>query len=265
MDAETGRVALSLRERGPGHAVIHALLSQPEMLRPRGSVARLFGLSPLTEQGKPWYQGALGEIAVGKMLSKLGPRWVVMHALPVGKRGSDIDHLVVGSAGVFTINTKNHSRQRVWVMDRNVLVAGQRSDHVRNGEFEASRVAKLLGAVLGWPVPVRSIVAVVDSARLDIKQQPAGVEVLEAHRLVRSLKKRRPVLTGEELARIERVVGAPVTWRYQPDDEADLDRRQAFKDLQSEIRRAARRRVMWATGVVGAVVLVVLVTVTQLI
>ena len=167
-------------------------------------------------------------------------------------------------SGVFTINTKNHSGQRVWVMDRNVLVAGQRSDHVRNGAFEASRVGKLLGEVLGWPVHVRSIVAVVDPARLDVKQQPAGVEVLEARKLVRSLKKRRPVLSDEELARIERVMGAAATWRYQPDGEADLDRRQAFKNLQSAIRQAKRRRVMWTTGVVGAVVVLILIVVTQL-
>jgi hypothetical protein len=187
-----------------------------------------------------------------------------MHAVPVGRRGADIDHLVVGSAGVFTVNTKNHARQRVWVMDRSVLVAGQRCDHIRNGEHEASRVAKMLGGVLGWPVHVRSIVAVVDAAQLDIRQRPAGVEVLEARKLVRWLKKRKPVLTDEELAQVERVIGAPMTWRYQPDAEADLDRRQIFDDLRSEIRQARRRRILWASGLIVLVVLAALVVVSQL-
>lgn len=264
MEEEIGTAVLSLRERGPGHAVIHALLSQPEMLRPRGSVGRLLGLSPLTEQGMHWYQGALGEIAVGRMLSKLGERWVVMHAVPIGVRGSDIDHLVVGSAGVFTVNTKHHAGQRVWVMDRSILVAGQRCDHIRNGEFEASRVAKLLSGVLGWPVHVRSIVAILDPAQLDIRQRPAGVEVLEARKLVRSLKKRGPVLTDGELAQIEQVVGAPATWRYQPEAEADLDRQRVFDDLRTEVRRARWRRRMWAFGLFGVFVVASIVVLLQL-
>ncbi|MBG6212216.1 hypothetical protein RCH23_000129 [Cryobacterium sp. CAN_C3] len=43
------------------------------------------------------------------MLSKLGPEWTVLHAVPVGSGSSDIDHVVIGPAGVFTINTKNHT------------------------------------------------------------------------------------------------------------------------------------------------------------
>jgi hypothetical protein len=264
MGQENEAAVLSLRERRPGHAVIHALLCQPGMLRPRGSAARLFGRSPLTEQGMSWYRGALGELAVGRMLSKLGTRWVIMHAVPVGLHGADIDHLIVGSAGVFTVNTKNHAGKRIWVMDRSFLVAGQRCHHIRNSEHEASRVAKTLGGALGRPVHVRSIVAVVDPAQLDIRQRPAGVEVLEARKLVRWLKKRKPVLTDEELAQIKQVIGVPATWRYQPDAQADLDRRQLFDDLQSEIRQAVRRRTLSASILTVLVVLAALVAVSQL-
>ena len=224
---------LGLRERGPGHAVIHAVLCQAGMLRSRGRIARMFGVSPLAE------------LAVGEMLAKLGPRWMVLHAVPVGRRGADIDHVVVGPAGVFTVNTKNHSGQSVWVFDRHLMVAGTRCDHVRNSEHEASRAAKLLSSALGWPVPVRAVVAVFEPARLNIKCQPPAVDVLEARKLVRWLKRKPDVLNEAQLAEIESVIGTPSTWRQQPDPDADLDRRQAFKDLQSETRRARLRRVAW--------------------
>ncbi len=43
------------------------------------------------------------------------PRWRVLHAIPVGERGSDIDHLAIGPAGVFTINAKYHAGAKIWV------------------------------------------------------------------------------------------------------------------------------------------------------
>jgi hypothetical protein len=224
------------------------------MLRSRGRVARMFGVSPLTEEGRKWFRGALAELAVGAMLAKLGPRWTVLHAVPVGRRGADIDHVVVGPAGVFTVNTKNHSGQNVWVLDRQLYVAGTPCNHVRNSEHEATRAARLLSSALGWPVPVRAVVAVFEPARLDIKRQPPGVDVVEARKLVRWLKRKPDVLSDAQLAEIESVIGTPSTWRQQPDVDADLDRRQAFKALQSEKRRADLRRLAWALVFMMAVV-----------
>jgi hypothetical protein len=212
----------------------------------------MFGISPLTEEGRNWFRGALAELAVGEMLAKLGPRWTVLHAVPVGRRGADIDHVVVGPAGVFTVNTKNHSGQNVWVLDRQLYVAGTPCNHVRNSEHEATRAAKLLSSALGWPVPVRAVVAVFDPARLNIRRQPPAVDVIEARKLVRWLKRKPDVLSDAQLAEIESVIGTPATWRQRHDPDADLDRRQAFKDLQSETRHARRRRVSWALLLMAA-------------
>ena len=54
---------------------------------------RLLGRSPLGTESRPWYIGAEGEIAVGRELDELPPGWTVLHAVPVGTRGSDIDHV----------------------------------------------------------------------------------------------------------------------------------------------------------------------------
>jgi hypothetical protein len=76
-----------------------------------------------------WRIGADGEEKVAAQFDKVAgkdPRWQFIHAIPVGTRGSDIDHLVVGPGGVFTVNAKNHPNAKVWVGGDTFLVNGHR-------------------------------------------------------------------------------------------------------------------------------------------
>lgn len=104
-----------LKERMAGHSVIEKLLADREGQRPPSLLGRIFGADPLSPEDHRWYKGALGEIAVGRLLERLGAEWTVLHAVPVGTGASDIDHILIGPAGVFTLNTKNHTDQAVWV------------------------------------------------------------------------------------------------------------------------------------------------------
>lgn len=67
----------------------------------RSRLARIFGVRPLGSESARWYWGALGELAVGRSLTQLGPEWTVLHAVPVGRDKSDIDHVVIEPGGVF--------------------------------------------------------------------------------------------------------------------------------------------------------------------
>jgi hypothetical protein len=100
------------------------LLALQQDVPSRSPVARALGVSPLDEERTAWYRGALGEATVGRLLEKLPEGWTVLHAVPVGKGDSDIDQVVIGPGGVFTINTKNHAGQKVWVAGRTLLVSG---------------------------------------------------------------------------------------------------------------------------------------------
>ena len=62
---------------------------------------------------RTWRAAAKGEREVGRRLRKLEPGWLVVHSVPLGEDRSDIDHLVIGPAGVFTLNTKNLLGARV--------------------------------------------------------------------------------------------------------------------------------------------------------
>lgn len=49
-------------------------------------------------------RGAAGERKVGAILDRLGPDWHVLHGVWLGR--GDIDHVLVGPGGTFTIETK---------------------------------------------------------------------------------------------------------------------------------------------------------------
>ena len=142
----TSSAGPSLLTRGPAYSVVSECLRIQSSARRRSLVGRLFGQSPLTADGRSWYRGALGELRVASVLSALGPQFTVLHSVPVGGGDSDIDHIVIGPSGVFTISTKNHSGQRVWVAAETFLVNGHRTHHISDARFEASKAARLLNA-----------------------------------------------------------------------------------------------------------------------
>lgn len=121
---------------------------------------------------RAWRIGAAGKVTVGRHLARLcrpwwarllgaEQHWWVLHSIPVGTRGADIDHVVIGPSGVFTFNTKHHPGGRVWVGDHAVQVNGKPADHLRKAHHEATRAARLLTAATGRPVHVTPVLAIV--------------------------------------------------------------------------------------------------------
>jgi hypothetical protein len=94
-----------------------AIAARAAQGRFKGFLARAFDVK--TDE-RAWRIGADGEEAVAAQIAKLGPEWRVLHAVRVGERGSDIDHVVIGPAGVFTVNAKHHPNASVWVGRRHV-------------------------------------------------------------------------------------------------------------------------------------------------
>ncbi len=151
---------------------------------------------------RAWRRGADGEEEVGAALAKLVSRgWFALHSVPVGKRGSDIDHVVIGPGGVFTINTKNHRGKRVSVSSRGVWLSGHRQHYLRNSEHEATRASRLLSDACGFPVMVSGVL-VIFAGDLHRKEQPQDVTVLAAGELRRWLKKRPQVLDAGTVAAV---------------------------------------------------------------
>src|ERR1700759_1070907 len=53
-----------------------------------------------------WERGAEGERKVGAILEGLAPDWHVLHDVSLGH--GNIDHVLVGPGGTFTVETKSH-------------------------------------------------------------------------------------------------------------------------------------------------------------
>lgn len=256
--AAAGERPVHLGGRVPAQAVIEQLLAVPGHFRPRTALKRIFGVSPLSPEGVPWYRGALGEIAVGRLLERLGPDWLVLHAVPVGTGSSDIDHVLVGPAGVFTLNTKNHEGQPVWVAGRTLMVAGRKTRHLYNSAHEAARASKLLTVAAGFPVEVTGVVVVVGPKSLTIKARPEYAAVVTEAQLVRWLDRCPQVLSQQEVARIAEAAVRPGTWHRRPARTGDPTALQGtFAGLRQQVDQARRRRAAWVLGLsaVGLMVL----------
>jgi Nuclease-related domain len=175
-------------------------------------LARVLGVH--TEE-RAWRIGADGEEKVAGQLAKVAkkdPRWRVLHAIPVGDRGSDIDHLVIGPGGVFTVNTKNHPGAKIWVGGNTFMVNGHRQPYVRNSRHEAERAARLLTTACGYPVYVQGLIVTVNADDVVIKTQPDGVNVTWRNNLAKWLLRHGEIHPPEMLDTIYEAARRSTTW-----------------------------------------------------
>lgn len=237
---------VGVNERVAGQAVMEKLMADRLGMPRRSFMGRVFGADPLTPDNYPWYKGALGEIAVGQILERLGPDWTVLHAVPVGAGASDIDHVLIGPGGVFTLNTKNHTGQSVWVAGRTLMVSGKKQRHLYNASHEAARAAKLLTRGVNAAVEVTGVVVVVAPKSMIVRERPSEVAVVTDRQLLRWLSDRPIVLTPRQAAAITAAAAQPGTWHRNPPAAADPALLQhEFARLRSRVDSARRRRAGW--------------------
>jgi hypothetical protein len=220
----------SLRSRGPAHTASLRVLDVQRAAGPRGFLARLFGADPLHPDAVGSYRGALGELRVGRMLRDLGPEWRVLHALPHGE-DSDIDHLVIGPAGVFSVTSR---------------LAG--------AEGDARAASRVLTRASGAPVVATPVVAVLDTASIRTADPAQPVALVAAHRLVRHLRD-LPIVYGPDLvATLARAAEDWTAWRpFAAEPPRHRDPVDAFEQLREEIQHAHERRTIWRNATVAGV------------
>jgi hypothetical protein len=107
--------------------------------------------------------------------------------------GSYIEHALIGPAGVFTIDTKNHRGSNIWV----------------GGNTFTGR---LLSQACGFAVAARGVIAVVDPRSLTLRERPVDVEVTTRVQLSRWLVRQPQVLDPNQVDDIFRVARRSSTW-----------------------------------------------------
>jgi hypothetical protein len=245
-----------MRDRVAAQSVIEKLLSEQDAGAQPSRLAKFFGASPVHPSNESWHAGAIGERLVADLLQRLPSQWRVFHSIPVGARETDIDHLLVGPAGVFTINTKHHAGKSIWVAGDNLMVDGRHNPHIRAARAEAHSVEKVLRGRLVIDPYVHPIIALIGVKNLTFKEEPSNLKVIDASNLVRWLKSLPAVMDVDTQEQIAFVVDDPETWRIAaPVDRDDLMRR--YTELTVLKRQAKLVQAMW--GLIGTIAVVAVV------
>lgn len=88
-------------------------------------------------------KGYAGEAYVGKVLETLPSGWRVFHDLDLG--GENVDHLVIGPGGVFSLEVKNYSG-KVTATPTGLYNKGERQDKiVKQAWRQSHKLRELLG------------------------------------------------------------------------------------------------------------------------
>jgi hypothetical protein len=170
-------------------------------------LASMFAISryvlPLMERRD---RGASAEEHVGSLLEQLpAPAWHVTHDASLGR--GNVDHILIGPAGVFTVETKSHPGP--------VRVGRVHGATIRQAHAQRTAIERVTGASVE-PLLVFSR-AWVDRPLARRK----GVRVLPARMLLGHLNKRAEVLSREQIDRAQALLEAALL------EQAAIDRETA--------------------------------------
>ena len=147
-----------------------------------------------------FFKGARGEERVSWILRSLPDRYHVFNDFVAGR--AHVDHVVVGPAGVFAVETKNW-RGVVTVEDGHVLLDGRLPS--RPPLAQVQREADLVRTTLakaGWTGAVTPVLAFAsDTFRAHIAEV-GGAVVINSCELARSFETARVVVSPAELDRL---------------------------------------------------------------
>ena len=230
-----------------GHAAILELLRAHDDGVSRSPIARVFGRSPLTPETHAMYRGVVGELEVGEALGRLGPEWKVLHSVPVDPRSVDVDHLVIGPAGVFIVSTKNHAGLTIWASKRTFMVGGVGYPHIRTIECEMGRAERSLASAAGGHIDVGGILAIVAPKSLVVREKHRDVAVLASSNVADWLLRQRRALTPAEVVRITAAASLASTWVSSGAEPVQPSLvREQFELLRATVRAAWRTQLSWA-------------------
>lgn len=141
-----------------------------------------------SDQAGRWLRGAEGERAVGAICAELeADGWRAIHDVSLGH--GNIDHILIGPGGIFTIETKSH-RGRIPI------------DHIDPKMLkQAYAEKKLLERITGQKVQA---LLVFSRAYLvgSVPAQRQGITILPARMLRHYCSRRRPVMDQSDAERI---------------------------------------------------------------
>jgi hypothetical protein len=131
----------------------------------------------------------------------------------MGEQRAVLDHVVIGPAGVFVIDTLYEPDGSVWVVGNTVKVNGDSEPHVHTSRHRAQAVERALSRACGRPVAARGILAVVcDPARFTVKRQPDDVRVVRRSQIPELLASAPTIWNATDTEVTQCLARRSVTW-----------------------------------------------------
>lgn len=151
-----------------------------------------------------FYKGARGEERVAGILRSLPDTYHVFNDFVAGR--AHVDHVVVGPAGVFAIETK-FWRGKVTLEEGHILLDGRLPDHapLAQAQKEAALVKATL-AKLGWTGAVTPVLAFASNTFEAKIAESQGTVILNANHLRESFATERVTIPAAELERLVRLM-----------------------------------------------------------
>ncbi len=167
----------------PSHTV--APNGEPRARRPVAALLTTAKrLSSRTERAE--YAAAKEEQRINAELDDLPAGWFVMRPADLGtlvSQDGEIDHVVIGPGGVFTIHLEHQPAAKVWVSEHKVTINGRDSDRMSQARFGARRAGGLLTTLCGFDVTVQSVLILIGAATVQTLSRPAELHVRTQHDL----------------------------------------------------------------------------------
>jgi len=141
-----------------------------------------------------WGRGAHGEEHVGEILDGLrDDGWFAIHDVSTGR--GNIDHILIGPAGIFTIETKSHPGR---------INADRIESRMLKQAYAEAKVAERITGIKVQPLLVFSRAYLTPAV-----SRREGVVVLPARMLARHLRRRTANLSADEVSTLHsRLVAA---------------------------------------------------------
>jgi hypothetical protein len=156
-------------------------------------------LSNRTERAE--YAAMKAEQRIHDELADLPAGWFVLHSPDIGEVLEDnegVDHVVIGTGGVFTIDVEHRTGAKVWVSEHQLTIDGANTDDVRRARSQARRSSGRLTDACGFAVTVQAVLVLIGAATVQTLSRPAEVHVRTEHDL-RDWLCRQPLRLSPEM------------------------------------------------------------------
>jgi Nuclease-related domain len=203
------RRTLPLRLAGVGLASLVAALAVDQVAPALAGWAGLMAAGLLgwrlrfrvSQDARNWQRGARGEQRTARQLARLTRHgWVVFHDLAVPDSRANADHLIIGPAGVFLVDSKSWRGHLAFAPDGTLWHGSYPlTATLATIGFEAQAITDAL-AVPG--LAIEPLLVVHGSTIPWGEQYLGGVAVLPAERLVATLLALPPLLTDQQVTRL---------------------------------------------------------------